>query len=176
MPSGTVAVLGAHATVDNVYIRRTPACGGMPGVLKYFAGPCWILKVPLGHSTVACGPSLPQKRRMFCSKIRLKTEPPKNQPKVSKRSPQGSQNGARNRQNPQKCRPRERSLSRYQKQHPTSEILEPIWEAGTKLKCVSVVKKHTFQGWRQGRQIVTKMSPKRLLLGGTFASRCTKML
>ena len=41
---------------------------------------------------------------------------------------------------------------------------------------MSVVKKHTFQGWPQGRQIVSKMYPTRLVLGATLAAKLTKML
>ena len=89
--------------------------------------------------------------------------------------PMGPPNGHQNRQIPSKCRPRDHSPSRYQKQHPKSQFLEPPWEGGTWLKCVSVVKYHTFHIWPQGRQIVSKMIPKSSLLGATLAPKLTKM-
>ena len=94
---------------------------------------------------------------------------------VPKWSPQGPPNGDQNRRIPAKYRPREHSPSRYQKQHPKSQILEPPWEGGTWLKCVSVVKYHTFHGWPWGRQIMSKTIPKSSLWGATLAPKLTKM-
>ena len=56
-----------------------------------------------------------------------------------------------------------------------NQFLEPPWEGATWLKCVRVVKYHTFQGWPWGHQIVSKMIPKSSLLGATLAPKLTKM-
>ena len=177
MSSGTVAVLGAHATVDNMYIYiyiypPHPRLRGEPGVLR---SRCKFLQDLEGQAgTLHCRMRTPI-RFTFFFKNRTKTEPPKNQPKVWKWVPQGPPNGAQNRQNLQKCNLRERSKAGTKNniQKWDFRVCAGGWNVAKVCECCQ---KHTFQGWPQGRQIVSQMPPKRRLLRATLASKGTKML
>ena len=121
----------------------------------------------------AAGPS--QKRSPLFIKISAKNQTPKNQSNVPKWSPQGAPNAGQNRQNPSKSRPGELPLSSYQKQDRKSKISEPVWEGETWLKCMSILKKHTFQLWARGRQKVSEMSPKSFLFRAILAPKSKQM-
>jgi len=135
-----------------IYISAAPPKGEQ-SVLK---PRCRILRAPWAPTLP---PALPNRVEVFAPNFDEKLNPHTNQPKVPKWSPHGPPDGDHNRENPQKCRLGD---------------LSPAWQSGTWLKCMRVVKQHTYQRWPKGRPQISEMPPKRHVLGATLAPNSQK--